>query len=94
MWKAKTKDGKEVSELNTAWGDIKDNISELLLLTEKNQVICLPKNLDYIQYKTASANLGGGSVQVESRTIGFKVGDKTVKVIVDEKTQNIRIELK
>lgn len=95
MWKARTKDGKEVSELSTKWNDIKDNITELLLVTKNNQVIYLPKNMEaYVQYKTASADLDNTkNIQVESRTIGWKMGNSIVKIKVDEKTNNINIEI-
>ena len=94
MWKAKLKDGKEVSELNTKWDDIKGNIAELLLLTQTNQTIYLPKGMDdYIQFKTASAELNSNStIQIESRTIGYKKGSNIVKVRVNEKNNNITIE--
>ena len=94
MWKAKTKDGQEVSELTTKWDDVKDNISELLLITKNNQIIYLPRGLEkYIQFKTASCSLGANDMQIESRTIGFKLGDKTVKIRVEEKTNNINMEV-
>lgn len=94
MWKAKTKDGKEVSELNTKWNDIKDNITELLLVTKNGQVIYLPKNMEsYIQYKTASSELGSKNIEIESRTIGWKLGNSIVKIKVNEKTSNINLEI-
>ena len=94
MWKANTKEGKEVSELNTKWNDVKDNISEMLLLTKNGQTIYLPKNMEsYIQYKTASAELGSKNIEVESRTVGFKIGNSIVKIKVNEKTSNINLEI-
>ena len=94
MWKAKTKNGEEVSELNTKWNDVKDNISELLLMTTNGQVIYLPKNCEsYVQFKTASAELGKNDIQIESRTIGFKLGNNIVKIRVSEKNSNINIEI-
>lgn len=92
MWKAKTKDGREVSELNTKWEDVKNNISEFLLV-KNNQTIYLPKNMKYVQFKTASAELGSNNIQVESRTIGFCLGNNVVKIRVDEKTNNINVEI-
>jgi len=94
MWKARTKDGTEKSELTSKWDDIKDSISELLLITKNNQVVYLPKNMEkYIQFKTASCSLGANDMQIESRTIGFKLGDKIIKIRVDEKTNNINVEV-
>lgn len=95
MWKAKLKNGKEASELNTKWDDVKNDVVELLLITNDNKVVYLPKNLEsYVQFKTCSADLGNiNCTQIESRVIGFKLNDKTVKIRVNEKTGNINIEL-
>lgn len=94
IWKAITKDGKEISELDSSWTEVKDNISELIMVTDSHQIIKLPKNMEkYIQAKTASAELGSKNVQIESRYLGFKVGNNIIKIRVDEKTQNISVEL-
>lgn len=94
MWKAKTKDGKEVSEQDNSWADVKDNISELFLITKEDKIITLPKNMEsYVQFKSASANLGSSNINIESRTIGFKLGNNIVKIRVDEKTGNINLEI-
>ena len=95
MWKAKTKDGKEVSELDTKWNDVKNNISELLMITNDGRIICLPKNLpEYVQFKTASAELGNNSnIQIESRVIAGKIGNNIVKIRVNEKTNNITMDI-
>jgi hypothetical protein len=94
MWKAKTKDGQEVSELNKGWSEIEDNVAELLLITKQNQIIYLPKNMGkYVQFKTGSADIGSGHVQIEGRTIGFKLGNNIVLLRIDEKTNNIRVEI-
>jgi hypothetical protein len=93
MWKAKTKDGNEVSELTAQWDTVKDHISELLLITKDNKIVYLPQNMDsYIQFKTASCELGSKNIDIESRVIGFKLGNTTVKIRVNEKTGNINIE--
>ena len=95
MWKAKIKNGTEVSELNTKWNDVKDDISELLLITKLNQIIYLPKNMEeYTQFKTASAELGKNNIEIESRTVGFKLGNNIVEIKVNEKTNNIQIKVK
>ena len=94
MWKAKTKDGREVGELNTKWNDIQNNIAELLLITPEGKTIYLPKNMEsYIQFKTASAELGQKNIQIESRTIGWKMGNNTIKIRVNEKSGNITVEI-
>ena len=93
MWKIKTKDGKEFSELNTQWNDVKDNIAEMVLITKDGRTIYLPKNMEkYIQFKTASAEIGKNDVQIESRSIGFQLGNNIVKIRVNEKNGNIVIE--
>jgi hypothetical protein len=95
IWKAKTKDGKEISELNTKWDEVKDNVSELLMITNDNRTIYLPKNAEkYVQFKTAGMMLGSKNVEIESRTIGLSLGSNMVQVRVDEKTNNITIEVK
>jgi hypothetical protein len=94
IWKARTKDGKEVSELDSSWLDVKDNISELIMITDSHQIIKLPKNMEeYIQAKTASAELGSNNIEIESRYIAFKLGNNIVRIRVDEKTNNISVEI-
>jgi len=93
MWKAKLKDGKEVSELNSKWDDIKDGVTELSLITPNNQIISLPKNVEYIQFKSGSCLLNSNGIEIESRVIGFKINGTIVKIRVDEKTNNITVEL-
>jgi hypothetical protein len=94
MWKAKLNDGREVSELNTKWEDVKENVVELLLITNDNKIIYLPKNMKgYTQFKSASAELGSKGIQIESRVVGCKVGNNIIKIRVDEKTNNIKIEV-
>jgi len=94
MWKAKTKDGKELSELDTSWSEVDGNISELILVTNHGQTITLPKNMkNYIQAKTASAALGAKNIQIESRYIGCEIGNNILRIRVDEKTENISVEI-
>jgi len=95
LWKARTKEGKEVSELEHKWNDIENDISELILITNSHQTIKLPKNMEkYFQAKTASAELGADNIEIESRYIGFKLGNNTVIIRVNEKTNNISVEVK
>jgi len=94
IWKARTKDGKEISELDCKWADVKDDISELILITNSHKIIKLPKNMEkYIQAKTASAELGSNNIEIESRYIGFEIGNNIVRIRVDEKTNNISVEV-
>ena len=48
---------------------------------------------EYIQAKTASVDLGGNNIEIESRYVGFSLGNNIVKVRVNEKTKNISIEV-
>ena len=97
FWKAKTKDGQECSELDgTKWVKIEKDVVELGMSTNDGRFIFLPKNMKkYIQAKTASANLGQGenNIQIESRYIGFSLGNNIVRIRVDEKTNNISVEI-
>jgi hypothetical protein len=93
MWKAKLKDGKEVNENNCKWPDIKNEVKELSLVIN-NKTITLPNNMEqYHQSKSASASLGGNNIEIESRNIGFSLGNKVIAVKVNEKTNNISIEV-
>jgi len=94
MWKAKLKNGEIVSELTHKWPHVKNEVAELLLLTKDQQVITLPKNMDkYFQSITASSDLFSKNVEIESRTIGFSLGNNTIKIRVNEKNNNISIEV-
>jgi len=94
MWKARLKDGTEVSELDSNWTDVENDVIDLLFITNDNQIIKLPKNMSkYIQAKTASAELGKNNIQIESRYIAFELGNNIVRIRVDEKTNNISIEI-
>ena len=94
IWKAKLKNGKEVSELNSKWEDVKNDVVELLMITNANQIIQLPKKMEkYIQFKTGSAEIGKNNVEIESRVIGFSLGNNIVKIRVDERTNNVNVEI-
>ena len=91
-WMATTKDFNEISEENYEWKNVKNNIKSLKL-DNNGQIISLPEGRIYTQAKTASADLGDGNIQIESRYIAFELGNNTIKVRVDEKTNNISIEV-
>ena len=97
FWEVKTKDGKIIDEFHgETWRDIKNEVAELSLILDcdKDKRLTLPPNMDsYIQGKTASADLNGANIQIESRYIAFKLGNNTVRVRVNEKTQNISVEI-
>jgi len=93
-WVATSKGGKKITENEAKWFDIKDQITDLSLFLNDGTRLALPKNMEgYIQAKTASANLDGSNVQIESRYIGFKLGNNTVRVRIDEKSNNISMEV-
>ena len=92
-WFGKTVDGNIVSESHHNWDEVKDDLMELGMRLDSGKVVELPRNFPYIQAKTASADLNGDNIQIESRYIGVKLGNNTVRVRVDEKTQNISIEV-
>jgi hypothetical protein len=94
-WQATTKDGKEVKEIEGhSWTEIEKDIQSLSLVNSEGHTISLPDNLgNYIQAKTASADLNGTNIQIESRYIGFKLGNNTIRIRVDEKTNNISVEI-
>lgn len=94
MWKIRTKKGKLISENDAKWSEIKDDIDTMAMTTKDGKYIFLPPHMEkYIQFKSASANMDGGNVQLESRVIGFKLGNNTIRVRLDEETGNISIEV-
>ena len=95
IWKVRTKNGEERSELNATWGEVKDDISEMIFITNDNKTIKLPKNMEeYIQATTASVEIGTNNVEIESRYVGFSQNGIQVIIRVDEKTNNISVETK
>tara|TARA_R110000824_G_scaffold148242_3_gene317866 strand:- start:51610 stop:51906 length:297 start_codon:yes stop_codon:yes gene_type:complete len=95
----KKKDGQLIMELppkdgQSSWDKHKDELTGLELHID-GQIITLPDNMEYIQGKTASCSLGDSNAQVEieSRYIGVILGNNIIKVRVDEKTKNIKIEI-
>jgi len=91
-WEAKGKNGDVITEDDINWDLVKDKVSSLQLVND-DQIIRLPNNAEYIQGKSASAFLGSGKVTIESRYIGFRLGNNIVKIRIDEKTNNINIEV-
>jgi len=91
-WEAVGKNDSEINEDDINWELVKNRVKSLQL-NNNGQIIRLPDNMEYIQGKTASANLMGGKVQIESRYVGIKVGNNIVKIRVDEKTNDISIEV-
>ena len=93
-WIGIKKDGEVVCEEGTQWTNDLGNNLVILQLDIDGQIISLPENMEYVQAKTASANIGGSQeVVIESRYIGWKLGNNIVKIRVDEKTNNISLEV-
>jgi len=92
-WIAILKDGSKIEEGQKEWIEIKDNIS-YLYYDNNGQFIYLPKNAEkYEQSKTASANISNGQIQIETRNIWAKVGNNIVRIRINEKTNNINLEI-
>ena len=91
-WEATTENGDSITEDDINWELVKDKAKSLSLNLD-GQMITLPKDCKYVQGKTASAFLGTNKVNVESRFIGLCLGSNIVKIRVDEKTNNISIEV-
>ena len=95
-WKATTNDKQEILEGKKNWVDIQDTITQLAFMVPNGPTIVLPRDMEkYYQAKTASAELNGSGkdVNIESRYIGFKIGNNIIKIRVDEKTKNITVEV-
>ena len=94
-WVATLNDGTKITEKDTNWANVdKDQIKTLGFMLENGKKIDLPENMDeYGQAKTASANINGSDFQIESRYISFKLGNNTVKVRVNEISNNISVEI-
>jgi hypothetical protein len=91
-WEAVDKEGRSISEDDINWELVKDEVN-YLQLDNKGQVISLPRNMKYIQGKTASATLGSNKVEIESRYIGVVHKNTKFLIRVDEKTNDISIEV-
>ena len=93
-WIATLNDGVEITEKDRGWFDIKDQVKGLGFVLDNGTTLKLPDNMEkYDQAKTASANIDGSNLQIESRYLSFKLGNKTVKVRVNENSNNISIEV-
>jgi len=91
QWEAK-ENNNLINESEINWELVKHRINELMF-NNNNQIITLPKNMQYVQGKTACASIGSNKVTIESRYIGFILGNNIIKVRIDEKTNNISIEV-
>ena len=96
-WFATTKGNKSsslISESSINWGNVTEEI-KTLSFDNNGQIISLPENVDkFIQGKTASSFVGSKNVELESRYIGFIYKNIEFKIRIDEKTNNITVEVK
>ena len=91
-WIAEMNNGTEIIEGTLPWSDVRDDIVGLAFILDDGRRISLPRNSKYIQAKTASANMETGDVEIESRYIGCEIGNNTVIIRINEKTNNITVE--
>ena len=92
-WIAKKNDGSIISEDMINWGHLNPSEINELSIDNNGQIISLPKNVEFIQGKTASSNLGTNQCEIESRYIGFKLRNNIVRIRINEKTNNISVEI-
>lgn len=92
-WQGEDKNGQLIVENEKEpWSLIKNKLTKLKFISN-GQTITLPDNMEYIQAKTCCADMATGECEIESRYIGFKNGNNKIIVRINEKTQNISIEL-
>lgn len=91
-WEATAENGDFVTEDDLNWELVKNKVKSLAL-NNNGQMIKLPDNCEYIQGKTASATIGSNKIDVESRFVGVIKNNLKIIVRVDEKTNNIIIEI-
>jgi len=98
MWKAILKNNTQATEISHKWSDIKKDI-ETLSYDYNGVEVNLPalngKIKEYLQFKSASASLSGGAIDVESQTVGVILKDGTkisVKFSMKEKKINVVVE--
>ena len=88
-WIALLEDNSLISERDTDWDSIKDNIKKMGWIIH-DVIIWLPENVEYsIPMTSASATLQG-NITIESRYIPFKLGSNSIKVRIIN--NNIQIE--
>jgi hypothetical protein len=96
QWEATKQDDTKINESQINWANVSNVKEKLKSLSFNNngQIITLPDNMEeYIQGKSASSFIGSDNINIESRFVGFKYGNIIVKIRIDEKTNNISIEV-
>lgn len=92
QWESISNTGEIIKEEDINWNLVKDKVQSLSL-NNNGQIITLPNNEEYIQGKTASATIGSNKVEIESRYIGIVKDGIKIIIRVDEKTNNISLEV-
>jgi len=98
-WFIMCEDGEIFTGIENKWEDVLNHSSPIAAFTLLNgdQSITMPTNcIDYSQSKTASCNMAGDNVEIESHNLeGLFVGSGIVriKVALMEKTGDINITL-
>ncbi len=97
QWEATKQDNIKINESQINWSNVKSDINDKiksLSFNNNGQIITLPENMEeYIQGKSASSFIGSNNIEIQSRYIGFKYGNIILKIRVDEKTNNISVEV-
>jgi hypothetical protein len=92
QWESISNIGESIKEEDINWELVKDKVQSLSLNND-GQIISLPNNEEYIQGKTASATIGSNKIEIESRYIGIIKNGIKIIIRVDEKTNNISLEI-
>lgn len=92
-WIARLKNGEIINENDNEWPKNGENVVQVLLSLNNGKTISTPIGMDkYLQAKTASANLNGSSITIESRYIGYIYRNILTRIRVDESNDNITLE--
>ena len=94
-WIAKLLNGQIITEKTHPWPPNGEGIISLAFMMESNGTeIKLPDGMpQYVQAKSACADLGSHQTTVLSRYIGFIIGNKVVRIRINESTGDISVEL-
>jgi len=94
-WSAILNDGTKASETGGfGWSNVKDKVISLCIVDDMdNIIVALPNGQpSYVQGKTGSCNVSGGSVTIENRWVGFKTkSGETIVANVSDKTGTVTI---
>ena len=95
MWSAILNNGLKVDESSQAWSGVKKDIKTLSCSFKGLEVILPPLNgkiREFVQWKSASASLSGGPIEVESQTVGIVLNDDT-KILLKFNLKSNKIDV-